>query len=37
MGRQAEAATRGAFMIIGVLGGPVLFFGGGALLHAIFG
>jgi len=37
MGRQAKAATRGAFMIIGILAGPVLFFGGGALLHVIFG
>lgn len=37
MGKQAQAASRGAFMIIGILGGPVLLFGGGSLLHAIFG
>ena len=37
MGKQAEAMTRGAFIIIGILSGPALLFGGGALLHAIFG
>ena len=31
------AAGRGCFLVLGFLLGPILFFGGGALLHVIFG
>lgn len=37
MGRQADAMARGGCAIIGIIAGPVILFGGGSLLHAIFG
>jgi len=37
MARQTEAMARGGCAIIGILAGPIILFGGGSLLHAIFG